>query len=137
MIYQTELLDSFVEQTAQDVITDSSDEHKEDIGFCRAYFTWSNESFDGSVTPSRQALRLRVDEELQFKRGGFNLIVGPTGSGKTSLLMALLGEMHYIPLGPDSWVNLPRQGGVAYATQESWVQNETIKVASLFSYDRV
>lgn len=137
MIYQTELLDSFVEQTAQDVITDSSDEHKEDIGIGRAYFTWSNESFDGSVTPSRQAFRLRVDEELQFKRGGFNLIVGPTGSGKTSLLMALLGEMHYIPLGPDSWVNLPRQGGVAYATQESWVQNETIKVASLFSYDRV
>lgn len=42
--------------------------------------------------------------------------------------MALLGEMHYIPLGPDSWVNLQREGGVAYATQESWVQNETIKV---------
>lgn len=34
---------------------------------------------------------LRIDEEVQFKRGHINLIVGPTGSGKTSFLMALLG----------------------------------------------
>ena len=43
--------------------------------------------------------------------------------------MALLREMHYMPLGPDSWVNLPRKGGVAYAAQESWIQNDTIKVS--------
>lgn len=135
LVYQTELLDSFAEP--RDVITDSSAAHKGAIGIGKANFTWSNEPTDGSVTPSRQAFRLRVDDELQFQRGGFNLIVGPTGSGKTSLLMALLGEMHYIPLGPDSWVNLPRQGGVAYATQESWVQNETIKVTLLFSCERV
>ena len=36
--------------------------------------------------------------------------------------------MHYIPAGPGSFVNLPRAGGVAYAAQESWVQNETIRV---------
>lgn len=42
--------------------------------------------------------------------------------------MALLGEMHYIPSGPGSWFNLPRGGGIAYAAQESWVLNETIKV---------
>ena len=41
---------------------------------------------------------------------------------------ALLGEMHYVPLAPDVWVSLPRAGGVAYAAQESWVQNETIRV---------
>ena len=39
--------------------------------------------------------------------------------------------MHYIPMCPDSYVNLPRSGGVAYAAQESWVQNETIKVRNL------
>lgn len=81
------------------------------------------------MTPSRAVFRLRIDEEVIFKKGAFNLIVGPTGSGKTSILMALLREMHYIPLGPDSWVNLPRQGGVAYAAQESWVLNDTIKVS--------
>jgi hypothetical protein len=39
-----------------------------------------------------------------------------------------VGEMHFMPSGPTSWFNLPRKGGVAYAAQESWVQNETIKV---------
>jgi len=49
-----------------------------------------------------------------------------------SMLMALLGEMHFIPTNPNSWFNLPREGGVAYAGQESWVQNETIKNNILF-----
>lgn len=35
---------------------------------------------------------LHVEDELLFKRGCFNLIVGSTGCGKTSLLMALLGQ---------------------------------------------
>ncbi|KAI0941922.1 hypothetical protein AcV7_002478 [Taiwanofungus camphoratus] len=103
------------------------------IGIRKAAFTWDNDT-DGSVTPGRQGRRftLRIENELVFKRGHINLIVGPTGSGKTSLLMALLGEMHYIPGGSDSYVNLPRLGGVAYAAQESWVQNETIKENILF-----
>lgn len=108
---------------------DTSAEHAGDIGFGRANFSWSNEVDDGTLTPSRQTFRLRIDEEVKFKHGAFNLIIGPTGSGKTSVLMALLHEMHYIPLGPDSWVNLPREGGIAYAAQESWVQSETIKVS--------
>jgi ABC-type Mn2+/Zn2+ transport system ATPase subunit len=115
-----------------------------EIGFRQAVFSWSNVS-DGTLTPSRQQFSLRIEDELLFKPGRINLIVGPTASGKTSLLMALLGEMHYIPLGPNSSVNLPRSGGVAYAAQESWVQNETIRVKShsigsstsvLISFDR-
>ena len=42
--------------------------------------------------------------------------------------MALLGEMHFQASGPESYFNLPRDEGVAYAAQESWVQNETIRV---------
>ena len=42
--------------------------------------------------------------------------------------MDCLGELHYTPTGPRSFFNLPRDGGVAYAAQESWVQNETIRV---------
>ena len=40
--------------------------------------------------------------------------------------------MHFEPSTVDSWYNLPRQGGVAYAAQESWVQNETIRDNILF-----
>ena len=45
--------------------------------------------------------------------------------------------MHFIPLTADAWFNLPRKGGVAYAAQESWVQNETIRNNILFgsAYD--
>ena len=91
------------------------------------HFTWDNQ-VDVTSTATRKIFRLRVDEEIIFKKGAFNLIVGPTGSGKTSMLMALLHEMHNVPLGPESWVNLPRKGGIAYAAQESWVLNDTIKV---------
>jgi ABC-type uncharacterized transport system fused permease/ATPase subunit len=132
--FQTELLDIFTTQPAEQAIADSSALHQSDIGFGKASFSWSNESAtDGTLTPSRQTFRLHIDDELVFKKGGFNLIIGPTGSGKTSILMALLGEMHYIPSGPESWMNIPREGGVAYAAQESWVQNETIKVCVLLT----
>lgn len=40
--------------------------------------------------------------------------------------------MHFIPGDDDSWFNLPREGGVAYAAQESWVQNDTIRENILF-----
>lgn len=42
------------------------------------------------------------------------------------------GEMHFTPSTPGSWYNLPRGGGVAYAAQESWVLNETIRDNILF-----
>lgn len=42
--------------------------------------------------------------------------------------MALLGEMHFVPSIPASWFSLPRSNGVAYAAQESWVLNTTIRV---------
>lgn len=40
-----------------------------------------------------------------------------------------LGELHYIPTSPESFCNLPRDDGIAYAAQESWVQSETIRVS--------
>lgn len=104
-----------------------------------AAFTWEKDpASSGASTPGgaslsrRRNFRLQVDGKLIFKTGKLNIICGPTGSGKTSMLMALLGEMYYTPLSPDSEYNLPREGGVAYAAQESWVMNETIRV-SVFS----
>ena len=111
------------------MLTDASHFDRNVIGFLNASFIWSNDDLsDGGFTPTRRKFILRIDGELLFKRGCFNLIIGPTGSGKTSLLMALLGEMHFIPMSPDAWYHLPRSGGVSYAAQESWVQNETIRV---------
>ncbi|KAF7352122.1 ATP-binding cassette transporter [Mycena venus] len=133
-LHNTELLDQFAEEkeeTAEFLATEVSEAQSQEIGFRDAAFTWSNDN-DGSATPSKHKFTLRIDDELFFKRGCFNLVLGPTGAGKTSLLMALLGEMHFTPASPRSWYNLPRGGGVAYAAQESWVLNETIRDNILF-----
>ncbi|KAI0360840.1 multidrug resistance-associated ABC transporter [Trametes cingulata] len=139
-LHETELLDEFAdakenEAPAREYVHTSHD--PEVLGIKQTTFTWTNNTkvqASGSVasaTPSRKFV-LNIDGELLFKRGRINLIVGPTGSGKTSLLMALLGEMHAQPSGPDSFVSLPRSGGVAYAAQESWVLSDTIRNNILF-----
>ena len=106
MLAQTELLDEFEEQKVGQNATvkfvrASHDENVLAIGHTK--FTWAVE--DGAVTPatpatpgtsasgtrSQRKFVLNVEDQLVFKPGRINLIVGPTGSGKTSLLMALLG----------------------------------------------
>ncbi|KAI0832850.1 multidrug resistance-associated ABC transporter [Trametes gibbosa] len=134
-LQETELLDNFSEKDviSAELVVPQRTIQNDVIGISQAAFTWSNDN-DGSLTPgpNRRNFTLRIEEDVIFKRGKVNLIVGPTGSGKTSLLMALLGELHYIPTGPESFVSLPRAAGVAYAAQESWVQNETIRDNILF-----
>ncbi|KAF9233710.1 hypothetical protein BU15DRAFT_90237 [Melanogaster broomeanus] len=133
---ETEILDHF-EVDAQFIDTSQESDL---VGFRDATFAWSKEgAMHGTHTPSKRGFTLKVDGELYFKPGSINLIIGPTSSGKTSMLMALLGEMHWMPSSPRSWFNLPRKGGVAYAAQESWVQNETIKSNIIFGapYDEV
>lgn len=129
----TELLDHYAaklkDEPAASTLADAARFDRSVIGLQDASFTWSDDDgSDGTLTPSRRKFCLRITDELVFKRSAINLIIGPTGCGKTSLLMALLGEMHFKPMTPGSWFNLPRAGGVAYAAQESWVQNETIRV---------
>ncbi|EMD39554.1 hypothetical protein CERSUDRAFT_150095 [Gelatoporia subvermispora B] len=132
-LHNTELLNQYSPQSTEDAPSWQLQSEPNAIGIREAQFTWSLEN-DGSSTPGsrKRKFTLQVEDELAFERGRINLILGPTGSGKTSLLMALLGEMHFIPTGPESFVHLPREGGVAYAAQESWVQNETIRDNILF-----
>ena len=111
-----------------------------EIGFRNAQFSWSASplaaSQGGSGTPtsaSRTEFKLRVEGELFFEQKCLNLVMGPTAAGKTSLLLALLGVLHFIPLPSapdlDSWYNLPRDGGVSYCAQEPWILNQTIRVS--------
>ncbi|KAJ8699794.1 hypothetical protein PTI98_002881 [Pleurotus ostreatus] len=136
---QTELLDSFADdgELSATVIPAPPVVGSQDVIIREASFTWDAEK--PVPGQSRRNFVLKIDGEVLFKRNGINAILGPTGSGKTSLLMALLGEMHFVPSGPNSLCNLPRQGGVSYACQESWVQNETIRENIVFgaAFDEV
>ncbi|EJC97739.1 P-loop containing nucleoside triphosphate hydrolase protein [Fomitiporia mediterranea MF3/22] len=106
------------------------------IGFKQCAFSWDTPKTKESGTPrkhhTRKHFSLRFDDEVTFKPGQINLIVGPTAAGKTSVLLALLGEMYCKPHGVGSWYKLPRDGGIAYAPQESWVLNATIRDNILF-----
>lgn len=95
-----------------------------------ATFTWHRP--ETRTDTVRRNFRLQIDGTLAFKEGAVNLVCGPTGSGKTSLLMALLGEMHFRPSGPNSLCHLPREDGVAYAAQEAWVFNDSIQVRLIY-----
>ncbi|KAI0655608.1 P-loop containing nucleoside triphosphate hydrolase protein [Cubamyces menziesii] len=124
---QTELIDQFTPTEPLTQVAARDDV----IGIRNTTFAWSEQSHKPSVSANNRAFVLRVDE-VTFEQGSINLIVGPTGSGKTALLWALLGEMHAIPSGPDSYIGLPRARGIAYVPQESWILSDTIKANILF-----
>ncbi|KAJ6594300.1 hypothetical protein B0H19DRAFT_1094896 [Mycena capillaripes] len=129
-LHNTELLDSF---TSQDAAENVSPEQSDNVtGFRDATFAWSNDGTDGTLASSNGKFLLKIEGEVLFKEGCVNLVIGPTGSGKTSLLMALLGEMHLVPSSA-SWFSLPRRKGVSYAAQESWVLNDTVRNNILFN----
>ncbi|XP_068632708.1 multidrug resistance-associated protein 1 isoform X2 [Battus philenor] len=63
---------------------------------------------------------------LRIPRGSLVAVVGAVGSGKSSLLSALLGEMDKI----SGRVNT--LGSVAYVPQQAWIQNATLQDNILF-----
>lgn len=90
---KTELVDTFsASESTGDLDTGSLEDS--DITIQSTMFTWDASDDGKARTPGddRRRFRLRIDDEVVFKSGRINLIVGPTGSGKTSMLMALLGK---------------------------------------------
>ncbi|XP_077285788.1 multidrug resistance-associated protein 1-like [Arctopsyche grandis] len=66
------------------------------------------------------------DINLNVRSGSLVAVVGNVGSGKSSLLSALLGEMDKI----SGQVNT--HGSIAYVPQQAWIQNETLQNNILF-----
>ncbi|CAN3503757.1 ATP-dependent bile acid permease [Diutina catenulata] len=104
------------------------------VGFRNATFAWNAKGDD---------FRLR-DLDVSFKLGELNVVVGPTGSGKTSMLLALLGEMDLIQGSVHLPGSAPRAeltidpttgltASVAYCAQQPWLLNDTIRNNILFA----
>lgn len=126
------------EQLGEDNIDDSGERI---IGFRDATFIWGSK--DAVAEDGTMAFRL-MDLNIDFKLGKLNVITGPTGSGKTSLLMALLGEMTlmdgkvYLPGGRSREdVPVDPETGLAetcaYVAQSAWLVNANIKENIIFS----
>ncbi|XP_036376337.1 ATP-binding cassette sub-family C member 9 isoform X4 [Megalops cyprinoides] len=65
------------------------------------------------------------DINIRIPTGQLTMIVGQVGCGKSSLLLAMLGEMQTLS-GKVHWSNKNRYS-VAYATQKSWLLNATVE----------
>lgn len=117
------------------------------IGFDNATLSWGSlKSGSNNSGPenSSDAFRL-IGMNIPFHIGKLNVIAGPTGSGKTSVLMALLGEMQlveggvYLPGGVSDREDIPVDPAtgltesVAFCAQEAWLVNATIKENILFA----
>ncbi|KAJ3130715.1 hypothetical protein HK100_007633 [Physocladia obscura] len=70
------------------------------------------------------------DVTIDFLIGGLNVVTGPTGGGKSSLILALLGEMKtvqgrsFIPRTTGTDLS---ESSVAYVSQTAWLLNATIR----------
>ncbi|XP_059391674.1 ATP-binding cassette sub-family C member 8-like isoform X2 [Carassius carassius] len=92
------------------------------IKITNGYFSWT----DGTPTLSN------VNIKIPF--GQLTMIVGQVGCGKSSLLLAALGEMQKIfgtviwnsPTDAAADGDIRKRGAVAYASQKPWLLNTTV-----------
>ncbi|CCH62018.1 hypothetical protein TBLA_0G00710 [Henningerozyma blattae CBS 6284] len=106
---------------------------KNKLSFKNATMSWGNDN---------DSFKLR-NLDIDFKIGQLNVVIGPTGSGKTSLLMALLGEMTLT----EGQINIPsldprhdliiesdgHTNSIAYCSQAAWLLNDTVRNNILFN----
>lgn len=102
---------------------------KEPLKSLETIFECEIEVRDASMTWDRKSDPSLHDINLQAMKGDLIAIVGKVGSGKTSLLMSLLGEME--KLRGEVRVN----GSIAYVPQQPWMQNQSVKQNIIFGAD--
>ncbi|GAB1302447.1 ATP-binding cassette sub-family C member 2 [Apodemus speciosus] len=81
---------------------------------------------DASFTWDRDLEATIQDVNLDIKPGQLVAVVGTVGSGKSSLISAMLGEMENVR------GHITIKGSTAYVPQQAWIQNGTIKDNILF-----
>ncbi|KAJ9591422.1 hypothetical protein L9F63_002028, partial [Diploptera punctata] len=90
--------------------------HKIGINICDVTAKWSEDLNENALT----------NVNLDVKPGGLAAVIGPVGSGKTSLLHAILKEL---PLKSGS---ILVGGSISYASQEPWLFTGSVRQNILF-----
>ncbi|KAI0092260.1 multidrug resistance-associated ABC transporter [Irpex rosettiformis] len=124
------------EQVKKDHVPEAS--HGTSNGDDDATTVVDNNSVAGSETNER---RFQLNDiTVMFPEGELTVITGPTASGKTALLMALLGEMTLLEgrliMSKDPFVvdEHGLQHANSYAAQSPWLRHQSIKDNVLFGY---
>ncbi|KAG7452254.1 P-loop containing nucleoside triphosphate hydrolase protein [Guyanagaster necrorhizus] len=121
-----------VPEWASTLTASSPFEHEDQIGFSEAAFEWGT----SLKTPSSLSQFQLGPLNIVFPNAKLTVISGPTGSGKSATLSALLGEIHCL----SGRVFLNKQfHQVAYCAQNPWLEHATIRdniiFGSSFGYD--
>ncbi|KAK0726480.1 P-loop containing nucleoside triphosphate hydrolase protein [Apiosordaria backusii] len=137
------------EETEKYQVLSSPTGRQVEIGFEHATLSWPGQSeatdlssTDGKTTESPKSFTLK-NLDLKFKVGKLNIVIGATGSGKSSLLYALLGEMPLVSGNVRMPAAVSREAlpqdektglveGVAFCAQEAWLTNNTVRNNILF-----
>ncbi|XP_071816985.1 ATP-binding cassette sub-family C member 9-like isoform X2 [Apostichopus japonicus] len=77
-------------------------------------FTWGSET--------NQVILHNIN--IQIPKGKLTMIIGPVGSGKSSLLSAMLGEMTSVTGSVRFYHKLPQ---IAYSAQKAWILNASLQ----------
>uniref|UniRef100_A0A665WKS8 Multidrug resistance-associated protein 1 n=1 Tax=Echeneis naucrates TaxID=173247 RepID=A0A665WKS8_ECHNA len=89
------------------------------VSIVNGFFSWSR-----TEPPTLKRLNVCIPE------GSLVAVVGHVGSGKSSLLSALLGEMDKLE------GTVAVKGSVAYVPQQAWIQNSTLRDNIMFGQER-
>ncbi|XP_054155853.1 multidrug resistance-associated protein 1-like [Oppia nitens] len=98
-----------------------------------ASFNWKTDTSISNASDSDNTNNIKPilhNINLKVFDGQFVAIVGSVGSGKSSLMSALFGDMDLI--GSNGRVNVRPDISVAYVPQQAWILNCTVKENILF-----
>jgi ATP-binding cassette subfamily C (CFTR/MRP) protein 1 len=107
-----------IQNDAVEHLPAATEDGQESVKVQAASFTWG-------VNDSKQVLS---DINFTARRGELNCIVGRVGSGKSSLLQAILGDLHKVH------GEVSVRGTIAYVAQNAWIMNASVSNLKEWDY---